>query len=106
MATVRATEAERLSPNEVVDFIKLDPNEDGRHYARFVGDGPPLHPVLNALRRADGTVSGGNVAEVAAEWHLSEESVRAGIRYYERHRDLFDAFFLLQAEETNAGGHE
>lgn len=102
MATVRATETERPTQDEFDAFIKQDPNEYGRHYARFTGNGPQLHPVLNALRRADGTVAGGDIAEVAAEWRVSEEAVRAAVRYYEQHRDLFDAFFLLQAEAANA----
>lgn len=105
MSAVRPTLAERATTDEFNEFIKQDPHEYGRHNARFTGDGPHLHPVLNALRRDNGTVLGGNVAEVAAAWHLSEEAVRAAVRYYERHRALYDAFFLLQDEEASAWNH-
>ena len=99
MATTRTA---RTDLPDVERFIKQDPNELGRHNARFVESGTPLHPVLNALRRNNGQVEQGDVVEVAREWHLSEEAVRAAIRYYQQNRQLWDAYFLRQDEEWNA----
>ena len=81
-----------------------DPHDLGRHNARFVGHGTHLWAVLNSLRRATGDVSASaaDVSMAAEEWDLPEEAIRAAIRYYELHRDLYDAYFLLQDEEWNA----
>lgn len=83
-------------------IIQQDPNDPGRHNARFVEFGDHVWAVLNSLRRDHDDIPTGNVAEAAAEWNMSEEAIRAAIRYYERHRDLYDAYFLLQDEEWNA----
>lgn len=105
MATTQTRRAGQAPDPDFDGEIEQIDGEYGRHNARFSGSGPELRAVLNALRRADGTVAGGNVAEVAAQWRLPESSVRAAMRYYERYRDLFDASFLLQDEEWNAWNH-
>jgi uncharacterized protein (DUF433 family) len=78
-------------------MIAQDPNEPGRHNARLVPSGTQVRSVLAALQG-----NKGDIARTAAEWHLPEDAVRAAIRYYERHRELFDAYFLLQREEYEA----
>jgi len=84
-----------------------DGSKHGRHHARFAKDKTLLHPVLDHLRgTGNGVVAQGDIAEAAAGWGLTEDDVRAGIRYYERHREIFDAFFLLQDEEWRAWNAE
>jgi hypothetical protein len=102
MATTRtADETSGTDVSDIDRFIRQDPNEFGRHYARFVESWTPVHPVLNALRRTTGRVEEGDVAEVAREWHLSEDAVRAAIGYYQQNRQLWDAYFLIQDEESD-----
>lgn len=91
---------ERLAPDHDLDterFIEQDPDEPGRHNARFVDHGAHLWAVLGTWRRTNG-----DLAETTREWHLSEDAIRAGVRYYHHHRDLYDAYFLLKEEEWNA----
>lgn len=102
MATTRTRSVEQTPDPDFGGVIEQIAGEYGRHNARFSGSGPELHSVLNALRRADGTVAGGDIGEVAREWRLPESAVREGMRYYERYRDLYEAYFLLQDEEWNA----
>lgn len=84
-----------------------DGNKHGRHHARFAKDKTLLHPILNDLRRTgNGVVAQGDVAEAAAGWGLTADDIRAGIQYDERHREIFDAFFLLQDEEWRARNAE
>lgn len=102
MATAQTQEVGQAPDPDFDRVIEQIDGEYGRHNARFSGSGPDLRSVLNALRRTDGTVAGGDVTAVAAEWRLSEAAVRTAVRYYERYRDLYDAYFLLQDEEWNA----
>lgn len=101
MEMTRTTERPlRTTLPDVDVFIRLDPQEAGRHRARFIESGTPVHAVLNALGLGNRPVDEGDVATVAREWHLSEEEVRAAVAYYVQNRDLWDAFFLLQEEEN------
>ena len=84
MATPRTTEQDVATEDAALDaMIEQDPNELGRHNARFAGRGTHLWAVLNSLRRATGRVSTSptDVAAAAKEWALSEDEVRAAIRY-------------------------
>lgn len=101
MATARTIDTATNEP-EVDAHIVQDVGDPGRHNARFVPYGDHVYAVLNALRRTNGDVLGGDVGEIASEWDMSLEAVRAAVRYHERHRALFDAYFLLQDEEQNA----
>jgi hypothetical protein len=85
-------EAEAL----IAKYIRQDPNNPGRHeaWADFGASGAPVWHLIPYLRSAD-------LAEVARSWSLPEEAVVAAIAYYRKHRDLFEAKFLLEAE-TNA----
>ena len=78
-------------------MVAEDPNEPGRHFARLVDSYQHVWVVLATLRRTHG-----DIGQAMAEWGVSEQEVRAAIRYYERHRDVFDAFFLLQQEVDEA----
>ena len=95
MATAPAEVADATSFKE---WIELDPHRPGRHQARFVETGTHVWIVLGALRR-----TGGDIATVASEWALSEEAVRAAVRYYQRHQELFDAWFLIEDEAYRCG---
>ncbi len=95
MAMTRlADTVETIGDAAVDELIEQDPHKPGRHQARFVETGTHLWVVLGGLRRTNG-----DVAVTAREWGLSEYAVLAAIRYYERHRALFDAYFLLIEEE-------
>ena len=91
------TATQRIDDSVLDVMVAEDPNEPGRHYARLVATGHHVWPILATLRRTKS-----NIAETAAEWGLSEDEVHAAQRYYERNRDIFDAFFLLQQEEEDA----
>lgn len=97
MATTGTADEKTSTDDATLDaMIVEDPNEPGRHYARLT-DKTHVWVVLATLRR-----TGGDIATAMQEWRLSEDAVRAAIRYYERHRAIFDAFFLLQQEEDEA----
>ena len=94
MARTHTSDETLIDDAVLAEMIEQDPDKPGRHNARFKEYGTHLWAVLGGLRR-----TGGNVAVVAQEWRIPEEAVRAAIRYYERHRELFDAYFLLDDEE-------
>lgn len=94
MATTPAIGQASRADAAIDPMIEQDPHRPGRHHARLVDTGTHVWVVIGALRR-----SHGDVAKIAREWNLSEEAVRAALGYYERHRALFDAFFLLEEEE-------
>jgi hypothetical protein len=75
-------------------MIEQDPSKPGRHNARFKEYGTHVWAVLGVLRRTNG-----DIAATAHEWRMPEEAIRAAIRYHERHKELFDAYFLLDEEE-------
>jgi hypothetical protein len=82
----------------IVDaMIEQDPNKPGRHNARYKEYGTHVSTILGVLQRTHG-----DIAETAREWQMPEEAVWAAIRYYERHKELFDAYVLLQKEEQDA----
>lgn len=98
MATTRPTEEPTQIDDAALDaMVAEDPNEPGRHYARLVDTGHHVWVVLASLQRTHG-----DFAETMADWQISESAVRAAVRYYERHRAVFDAFFLLQRETDEA----
>ena len=98
MSAARTTEDRTKLQDAALDaMVAEDPNEPGRHYARLVDSGHHVWVILASLQRSQG-----DIAEAMADWHVSEEEVRAAIRYYERHRAVFDAFFLLQREQDEA----
>lgn len=100
LATAKPAEQAAITDAALEAAFVPDESKHGRQFARFAHDLTPLHPVLNDLRRTgDGVVARGDVAEAARGWGLTEEAVRAGIRFYERHREISDAFFLRQDEE-------
>ena len=98
MATTRnAGPAIPTDDQELAALIEQDPNRPGRHHARLTETGTQVRSVLGTWRRTKG-----NLAATAKEWDISEAAVQAAVRYYEQHRTLFDAFFLIQEEEWNA----
>lgn len=98
MVTTRAVgDATDVDETTLDALIEQDPHKPGRHNARFVEAGTHLWAVLGTWRRTRG-----DIAATAAEWGMPPSAIRAAVRYYERHRDLFDAYFLLEAEEFNS----
>jgi uncharacterized protein (DUF433 family) len=85
-----------LSNADFERFFEPDPAKPGRHNVRFVEHGHHVWAIIGYLRASDW-----DVAETARAWNMSEETVRAAIQYYERHRALFDAYFLLEEEAEN-----
>lgn len=83
--------------SRVDSFIEQDPEKPGRHHARFIENGTRVSAVLGTWRRTNG-----NVLETRHEWNLPDDALEAAIHYYEQHRDLFDAVFLLEREEWAA----
>jgi hypothetical protein len=96
--TTATTSAGQRTDDAALDaMVAEDPREPGRHYARLVPSGHHVWAVIAGLRgRRD------DIAKTARDWHISEREVLAAVRYYERYRDVFDAFFLLQQEEADA----
>ena len=96
LATTRIAGAPTEASDEVLDaMIELDPLKPGRHNARFVEYGYHLWAVLNSLRRTNG-----DIVDAAAEWGMPADAIRAAIRYYERHRELSDAYFRSRTRRT------
>jgi hypothetical protein len=92
---------------EFAATFELDPMMPGRHNVRFAGYGNHVWTVLDALRRlADGrdltTASPADVAVAAQRWGVPESVVRIAMRYYDHHRALYDAYFLLEEEADRA----
>jgi uncharacterized protein (DUF433 family) len=87
-----------LDHPDLAEYIEQDPHKPGRHNARFIEYGHHVWAIIAYLR-------GGNwdVVQTAKAWNMTEETVQAAIQYYERHRELYDAYFLLEEEEYNAG---
>lgn len=77
-------------------LIVQDEGFPGRHNARFADSMLEVRLVVEALR-----LNGGDVARAAATWGVTEDEVRAAARYDERHREVFDAYFLLRREEED-----
>lgn len=100
MATAKTADPTTEIDEATLDaLIEQDPDKPGRHNARFVEYGTHLWAVLNSLRRTSDDIPNGNIADAVTDWGFPEEAIRAAIRYYERHRNLYDAYFLLQDEE-------
>jgi uncharacterized protein (DUF433 family) len=102
MATTKLPPSTSDAEPDIERYIVQDAGEPGRHNARFVEYGDHVYAVLNALRRETGDAAKGDIAQVAEEWDMSEEAVRAAVAYYQQNRSLYDAYFLLQDEEWNA----
>jgi uncharacterized protein (DUF433 family) len=83
---------------EVDALIEQEPGRPGRHNARLVESGTHVWAIIAYLQGTDW-----DIARVAEDYGVSEQSVRAAIGYYERHRDLIDAELLLQHEALVAG---
>ena len=96
MATTRPKAIE-IDDVMLSHIIEQDPNEPGRHNARFVEYGHHVSAVIGTLQR-----NNWDIALTADEWHMPEIAIQAAIEYYARHRELFDAYFLLQHEEYEA----
>ena len=94
MATTHPPTDTTIDDALVDAMIEQDPSKPGRHNARFKEYGTHVWAVLGVLQRTNG-----DVAATAREWQMPEDAVRAAIRYYERHKELFDAYFLLDEEE-------
>jgi uncharacterized protein (DUF433 family) len=77
-------------------LIVQDEGFPGRHNARFAESKLEVRLVVEALR-----LNGGDVARAASTWSVTEDEVRAAARYDERHREVFDAYFLLRKEEED-----
>lgn len=98
MATTPTTRSAPVAePVDLDAMIEQDPHKPGRHHARVAETGTHVWAIVGGLRR-----TGGDVRAVAREWALPESTVRAAERYYERHRALFEALFLLQDEELRS----
>lgn len=97
MATTRTTNRTLLRDEAALDaLIVQDENRPGRHNARFAESKIEVRLVVEALR-----LHNGDVPRAAATWEFSEDEVCAVARYDERHRKLFDAYFLLRQEEED-----
>jgi hypothetical protein len=88
-----------LDDSDLAEYIEQDPHRPGRHNARFVEHGHHVWAIIAYLRG-----NSWDVTQTAQAWNMTETTVRAAMLYYERHRDLYDAYFLLEEEEYNAGG--
>jgi hypothetical protein len=79
----------------IAKYIRQDPNHPGRHeaWADFGTSGASVWYLIPHVRSV-------GLVEVARDWRLPEEAVVAAIAYYRRHRDLFEAKFLLEAESS------
>ncbi|HEY7034230.1 MAG TPA: hypothetical protein VH482_23020 [Thermomicrobiales bacterium] len=78
----------------IARYIRRDDVRLGRHEAHAVDDrggGPPVWRLLLVLRIE-------SVDAVADAYDLPREAVIAAIAFYRRHRQLFDAKLLLEAE--------
>ena len=86
----QAAEAEAL----IARYIQKDRNRPGRDRARVVvgNDGVPVWALIGHLRGR------GGIAQVARDYALPEEAVKAAIAYYHRNRELIDARLLLNDE--------
>lgn len=85
-------EDSRLDTMIIANEVEL-----GRHRARLRDSKLPVAVVLQAVWENEG-----DLERTSTEWHVAEEEIRAALRFYERHRALFDAYFLLKEEEDNA----
>ena len=94
MATTQTPDTTEIDDALVDAMIEQDPSKPGRHNARCKEHPGHLWAVLGVWRRTNG-----DIAESARERGIPELAVRAAVHYYERHKDLFDAYFLLDEEE-------
>jgi uncharacterized protein (DUF433 family) len=78
-------------------MILVNTVELGRHNARLRDSKLPVAIVLQAMWGNEG-----DVERTMREWSVTEEEIRAALRYYQLHRALFDAYFLVKEEEDNA----
>ena len=94
MATTSAPDTTEIDDAVLLDHVGQDPHKPGRHNARFKDYPGHLWSALGTWRRVNG-----DIAETARERGIPEVAVRAAVRYDERHKELFDAYFLLDEEE-------
>jgi len=77
-----------------VEGIGLDRHRPGRHRARLEPEGIAVWAIVANLQGTNG-----DVARTAFEYAISEDAVRRAIAYYDRNRELIDAFLLVSRAE-------
>ena len=75
----------------IARYIRPHPHEHGRAYAYIADTGPSVSAIIRSLLVGDR-----NLVEIARDWNVSEDAVRAAIAFYHRHKPYFDARFLLE----------
>ena len=97
MATTRAANqaSQTVAPSRPV--IALDPHRHGRQYARLVEEGKAVWVLIAHLQG-----NGGDIADTAAAYGISEEAVSAAVAYYEADPRYIDAHLLLSRESFNS----
>lgn len=86
-----------MSDDEAIArHIVPDPQKSGRAHARVHPSEVSVWVLVGALRRGD------TPDQVASDYDLLSEELQAAQAYYRRHRDLFDAYLLLERDAWEA----
>ncbi|CAA9534182.1 MAG: hypothetical protein AVDCRST_MAG73-1223 [uncultured Thermomicrobiales bacterium] len=76
-----------------IEGVEFDPHRAGRHFARLEPEGRPVWAIIAHLQGVDG-----DVTQAASDYGISEGAVRRAIAYYERNRDIVDAWLMVNRE--------
>ncbi len=86
-----------MTDDELIErHIVPDPQKSGRAHARVQPSQVSVWVLVGALNRGD------TPEQIAADYDLLPEEMLAAQAYYRRHRDLFDAYLLLERDAWEA----
>jgi uncharacterized protein (DUF433 family) len=82
-----------VKTDELIDhYVEPDPLDRGVEEARIKKVGVPIWALIGHMRAIDGGVD-----EVAFDYDLPKEAVKAAFGYYKRHRHAIDARIAANA---------
>jgi uncharacterized protein (DUF433 family) len=80
----------------IARHIVPDPQKSGRAHARVQPSQVSVWVLVGALDRGEPQ------EQVASDYDLLPEEMGAAMAYYRRHKDVFDAFLLLERDAWQA----
>lgn len=88
-------------------MVGLDPHRPGSARGRLLAEQIPVWTIIGQIGATGGTtepdqIAAETIAQVAAEYDVSEAAVAAALLYYEQHRGAIDA--LLEANAAALKG--
>lgn len=86
---------ERDADRLIAEYIEPDPYRVGKSEARLKGRGVAVWALVGQYRAK---TSADPARQVAEEYEITPEQMRAALAYYERHRDAIDRR-LAEADE-------